>query len=442
MTGAAATNEILPDPRDRASTASEPKLEPANAIESVIFWAVASTYPIWLVGGLYLVGSALGWLAGLLLLARILRSGRSPIPGTVWLWIVGIVAIAGTLFASHADFHQSTGTLIKSLVSWARTWALLPLYLLVGCLPIRPQILYRAAGVVSAWTLALMPFLWGLKAIHFREIWYTSPLRVLGGPNAISFFQIGVYSAEDHGAGELRWKLFAPWSPALGLMGVFFFMFALQDKGKWRWIGIVGSLLMIGMSGSRMSLVSLPAVLIATWCLHNIRRPMVLVGAGIASALGGLGADWAIAKFTSFYRAFKAARAGSSQVRSDLQKIAWFRFPEAPIWGHGMVDSGPITVAYMPIGSHHTWFGLLFVHGVVGLVALLVPMVVTTLDLAWRSLSDPLAMTGLRLMLTLWLFSLGENIESIAYFYWPALVGIGMALCQRSQVSSSAIGRA
>ncbi|MEO0803169.1 MAG: O-antigen ligase family protein [Cyanobacteria bacterium J06642_2] len=431
MTGAHTANEILLDRSDCRPATSELDLKPANVIESVIFWAIAGTYPIWLVGGLYLVGSVVGWLAGALLLARILRSGRSPIPWTVWLWIFGIVAIAGTLFVSHADFHQSTGTLIKSLVSWARTWALLPLYLLVGCLPIRPQILYRAAGVVSAWTLTLMPFLLVLKTIHFREIWYTSPLRVFGGPNAISFFQIGVYAAEDHGAGELRWKLFAPWSPALGLIGVCFFMFALQDKGKWRWIGLLGSLVMVYMSGSRMSLVCLPAVLIASWCLQNIRRPMFLLGAGIASVVGGVSANWAISKFLAFYQAFKAARAGSAQVRGNLQKIAWFRWPEAPIWGHGMVAAGPITVAYMPIGSHHTWFGLLFVHGVVGFVALLVPMVLTTFDLLVRALSDPTAMTGFRLMLALWLFSFGENIESISYFYWPVLVGLGMALASK-----------
>ena len=29
-------------------------------------------------------------------------------------------------------------------------------------------------------------------------------------------------------------------------------------------------------------------------------------------------------------------------------------------FGHGTVAPGPHLVEYMPIGSHHTWFGLLF----------------------------------------------------------------------------------
>ncbi|MGK7906395.1 MAG: O-antigen ligase family protein [Synechococcus sp.] len=403
-------------------------VRPGNVLEAAVFWPLALLYPIWFVGGLYLVGSVLGWLLGIILVLRILRSGINPIPLTLWVWIAGVLTIALTLFVAHNGYGRGTGTLIKSMVSWGRTWALLPLYLLAGCLPIRPQIVYRGAAIVCAWTLALLPAFMALKAIHFREVWFTSPLRVIGGPNALSFFQIGVYSSEDHGAGELRWKLFAPWSPALGLIGVCFFMLALQEKGGWRWIGLAGSVAMVLLSGSRLSLVCLPFVLVVSWCLQNLKRPMFLAGVGVASLLGGVGADAILSFLSQFYRDFKARRAGSSQVREDLQKIALFRWQEAPIWGHGQVEGGPITVAYMPIGSHHTWFGVLFVHGVVGLFALLVPMVLTLGELVLKANSSPVAMTGFRLMLTLCLFSFGENLEAIAYFYWPVLMAIGMAL--------------
>ena len=414
-----------------AGLASQEQVQPCNVLEAAVFWPLALIYPIWFVGGLYLVGSVLGWLLGFILLLRILRTGRNPITPSMWVWMVGVVAIAACLFMAHSGYGRGTGTLVKSAISWGRTWALLPLYLVAGCLPIRPQILYRGAAIACAWTLVLLPPFMALKAIHFREIWFTSPLRIVGGPNALSFFQIGVYSSEDHGAGELRWKLFAPWSPALGLIGVCFFMFALQEKGKWRWIGMAGSLVMILLSGSRLSLVCLPFVLVSSWCLQNWRRPMFLLGAGVASVFGGIGADSLLSLLSEFYRNFKARRAGSSQVREGLQDIALFRWQEAPIWGHGQVEGGPITVAYMPIGSHHTWFGVLFVHGIVGLFALLVPMVVTTAELLVRGNSSAVAMTGFRLMLTLCLFSFGENLEAISYFYWPVLIGIGIALSGR-----------
>ena len=417
--------------RELGDKSPQEKVRPSNVLEAAVFWSIALTYPIWFVGGLYLVGSVLGWLLGLILFLRIMRSGRNPITPTMWIWIAGVVVIAFTLFVAHNSYGRGAGTLIKSLVSWGRTWGLLPLYLVAGCLPIRPQIIYRGAAIVCAWTLALLPPFMALKAIHFREIWFTSPLRIVGGPNALSFFQIGVYSSEDHGAGELRWKLFAPWSPALGLIGVCFFMFALQEKGWWRWIGLAGSMAMVLMSGSRLSLVCLPFVLAVSWCVRNLQRPIFLAGVGVASLLGGIGADSLLSFLSGLYRDFKARRAGSSQVREDLQKIALFRWQEAPIWGHGQVESGPITVAYMPIGSHHTWFGVLFVHGIVGLFALLVPMFVSVGELLFKANSSPVAMTGFRLMLTLCIFSFGENLEAISYFYWPALIGIGMALSQK-----------
>ncbi|MDV2993554.1 MAG: hypothetical protein N4J56_003208 [Chroococcidiopsis sp. SAG 2025] len=48
---------------------------------------------------------------------------------------------------------------------------------------------------------------------------------------------------------------------------------------------------------------------------------------------------------------------------------------EAPIWGHGATEEkGPIIVASMPIGSHSTWSGLLYVQGLVGFIAFIFPL--------------------------------------------------------------------
>jgi hypothetical protein len=83
---------------------------------------------------------------------------------------------------------------------------------------------------------------------------------------------------------------------------------------------------------------------------------------------------------------FKEARAESTRVRQTLKEIAGYRWKtEAPIWGHGVVEPGPHLVEYMPIGSHHTWYGLLFVKGIVGLFALAVPMALSFLVLLFKA---------------------------------------------------------
>ena len=122
-------------------------------------------------------------------------------------------------------------------------------------------------------------------------------------------------------------------------------------------------------------------------------------------------------------------RADSSRVRAALGRIAIHRWESEAYWfGHGIVENGPHLVEYMPIGSHHSWYGLLFVKGLLGAIALAVPLAVTSLVLLARSLRSDTAQVGLSMVLTLVLYSFGENLEILAYLYWPALVIIGVAL--------------
>jgi hypothetical protein len=47
-----------------------------------------------------------------------------------------------------------------------------------------------------------------------------------------------------------------------------------------------------------------------------------------------------------------------------LGEIAQQRWRHEAFWfGHGMVERGPHLVEYMPIGSHHSWYGLLLSKG-------------------------------------------------------------------------------
>jgi len=126
---------------------------------------------------------------------------------------------------------------------------------------------------------------------------------------------------------------------------------------------------------------------------------------------------------------FLGARADSSRVRATLGRIAVQRWQnEAPVWGHGTVERGPHLVEYMPIGSHHTWFGLLFVKGIVGAAALALPMLWTLLALLPQASRSPAGRTALSLLLLMFLYTFAENLEILAYLIWPAMVVIGMAL--------------
>jgi hypothetical protein len=419
---------------------SEDNLQPQNVPERLVWWSIILTYPIWIIGGLYVVGSLLCWLLLVCLLIKILARMDHPeeneeisISPVIWLWIIGMIIMQVALIAGHVNFNLGTGIIIKSSIGWAKGWAALALYPLAGALPIRSSIPTRAICIVGFHTLLIMPLLLLTPNLGLPEVLYVSPLRAIGGPGN-EFFDVPLYEI-DGSTGDLRWRLFAPWGPALGFVGNINFMICLQEKNrKWKILGIIGSILMCFVCKSRLAQLSIILIPLTTAIIARLRQPFMLITLGVVSYLGGIFATSILTAVSDYWEGFKGARAGSTRVRFALKRIAFHRWEtEAPIWGHGVVEGGPHLVEYMAIGSHHTWAGVLFVKGLVGFVALAVPMLVTLLDLLRRaaSASYRLGSTGLGVIIILFMYTFGENLEILVYLYWPGMLVMGMALQEK-----------
>ncbi|QLE43827.1 O-antigen ligase domain-containing protein [Nostoc sp. C052] len=413
-------------------------IQPENIPEKVVFWAISNTYFFWVVGGLYIVGSFVGWVLLLFLLIKILAQTKNTPPDekisiswVLWLWVIGMLLMEVALIVGHLDYNLETSLIIKSSIGWAKGWAGLALYPLVGCLKIRPQLIYRAICIVGFHTLLITPFLLLTPSLHLPEILYISPLRAVGGPGN-EFFDVPLYEI-DGSTGDLRWRLFTPWGPALGFVGNVYFMLALQEKNKkWRWFGLIGSVLMCFVCKSRLAQVCIVIIPLFTTVFSGMNRPRILIGVGFASYLSGIFSPSIILALNNFWEGFKAARAGSTRVRMALKRIAIYRWEtEAPIWGHGVVEHGPHIVEHMYIGSHHTWAGLLFIKGIVGFMALAIPMGLSFIYLLIKSMDSkcPTAKVGLSIVMILFLYTFGENLEILVYLYWPGLLVMGIA-CQ------------
>jgi hypothetical protein len=194
-------------------------------------------------------------------------------------------------------------------------------------------------------------------------------------------------------------------------------------------LGIAGMVLAVILSSSRLGLLVLPIVGGVTWLLQRINQPSTYLGAAPMALIGAILLDPirdAVEQATS---RFHGARADSSRVRATLGRIAVERWQtDAFLWGHGNVERGPHLVEYMPIGSHHTWYGLLFVKGIVGAFALAVPMMWSLLSLLRSGMKTDTTRTGLRILVLLFIYTFAENLEILAYLYWPGLVALGVAL--------------
>lgn len=408
---------------------------PENPAERAIWKTILWTWPFYAVGALYVVGPVLGWgLAALAMLTLYLGPAiredlraTGAVPPVIWAWAAGMLVMLVALWAGHLNWDLGVKQTIKSSIGWAKGWALLVLFPLAGAvLPVRREILVRAQNKLGLVTLCLAPLMLVAPYVGMPERIFTSPLKAIGGPGP-EYFSVFLFTY-DPASWTPRWQFYAPWSPFAALLGVVAVLFALEDPDRrWRAAGVGAGVLMILASKSRMGLVGLVACTVGPRMMPLVLRSWAWMAlAGFATSLAIFGPRLG-ETIKNAVAAFKGARADSTRVRETLQRIAQERWQQEAVWfGHGTVQPGPHIVEYMPIGSHHTWFGLLFVKGLVGLLALAVPMVWQT-GLAMRDAAlGPRGRLPMGLCMVFVLLTFGENIEIEAYLLWPALVMLGV----------------
>jgi hypothetical protein len=406
--------------------------------EQLVYWTIVSTWGFWLLGSLYVVGPVIGYVLVAIGVGRYLGLMRDPgrqpmhVPFSVVLWLIGMAIMLLALVIAHLDFELGMGKMIKSSIGWAKGWALLAVFPLAGAiLSIRAAVIYRATGVLALQTLILVPFFLLAGFAGLPKDLYTSPLSLLGGPGK-EFFDVTLYSI-DNTTDKLRWRFFAPWPTAMAFAASIGLLFALYERRLfWQVVGIVTPILVCWMAGSRSSIVALPIVIGSLFVLSNLHQPRIWVAAAFGTVALVLMLDFVLLAIEDTKDAFNAARAASSRVRATLNQIGFHRWYTEAIWfGHGAVEPGPHLVHFMPIGSHHTWYGLLFVKGAVGAAALAIPMGWSFFELTVKAQCDRVARCALAVLLALGLFSFADNLEIVTYIIWPGLLLIGIGLRRR-----------
>jgi hypothetical protein len=408
-------------------------IAPQNLPEKLIWYYIVGTYLIYYLGGQYLLAPLLGYFLVLYLFwqwwnqtAATPLEEKITIPFTVWLWLIGMVVVEIALIVGHLDFDLGLTKIIGSSVNrWLRTWVLFPLFMLVGSLNIRPQLIYRAVCILCVQSLVMVMI---ASILRIPDLIYTSPLQIFGGGDL--WYRVYVFGSFLDSGTEFRLQLFAPWAPALGLVGNIYFFLAIQEQDcKLRWLGMIGAVAMTVGSVSRLAIICLPLAWFLSWFLSNISRPLIQLLTGLVTFCGGFLAPTMINVMQAAQEQLTNSRAGSSKVRAVVGRIALYRWQnEALIWGHGSVgDRGPKVAANMAIGTHHTWFSILYNHGLIGCLGLAMPLAWSLVELVFKSQKSQTAQVGLSIILVLLISSLGDNIDVLAYLYWPSLVILGIA---------------
>jgi hypothetical protein len=408
---------------------------PQNLEERLIWRAITGTWVVYLFGGLYLLAPLIGWyLIGVILWRAYSQNETTPprqririFAGPLY-WTIGMFVLLFALILGHIDFHLPISQLIKSSLGWAKGWALMAIFITIGAsLDIRPRVLARAGNRLALQTLCMIPIFQIAPLIHIPGHFYVSPLLMLGGPGP-EFFSVDLYSV-SFASPSARWSFFSPWAPAAGVVANVYLIIALQDRSVlWKTIGITSCICICWMSQSRLALIALVAVPAISVALSSLTRPSFFFAGAFAATTAGLLIEQLLEFMDAANAKFVAARAASSRVRATLGHIALQRWQdEAPIFGHGAVERGPHVVEYMPIGSHHTWYGLLFVKGAIGFASLAIPMFASFVELILKAQTSRTARGGLAILITLLFYTFGENLEILVYQFWPGLLLIGRA---------------
>ncbi|MEO1131332.1 MAG: O-antigen ligase family protein [Cyanobacteria bacterium J06639_1] len=422
-----------------ARIASVTAIRPETLEEKAVWYYLLGTYGWYLLGAQYLLVWGLAWGLTAYLVWRwwwpVVSGRRSPadqgitevrVPLPVWIWIATMVAMLVPIAIGHLNFQLGLPRIVASTVEWSREWALFALFPLIGCFRIRPQVLYRGVSIVCVQSLFVAALCYAAALVGLPEDVYVSPLSVGGGGTQL--YSVSLY-LQEYGSAIPRLYLFAPWCPALGSVGAMYFFLANRDPDpRWRWFGCLGAAVMVVSSVSRLAIIALPLAAIATWYLVNIARPAVLM----ASAFGSFGLGAIAPLLTNvlgaWWQQFRSLRADSSNVREAINRIGLYRWwNDAPMWGHGLVAPGLSVTHGMPIGTHNTWIGLLFRHGIVGCTLFTIPAVWSAAHLLLLARDKATARVAIAAGAVLVMFTLSETIESLAYLYWPGLVIFGIA---------------
>jgi hypothetical protein len=426
-----------------------PGIKPQNCFEFLIWWFIVGTYLIYALALLYPLNSLLAWSLGFFIFDRQLQERRNiylpkfqfKISSIMWIWIIAMLVMGiGSLISC---FHNDLGLkdTFRVMIRWAMGGALMGLFPLVGCLPIRPQLIYRAVCILCLQSLFFIPIGYGAYIAKLPPTIYSLPLLDKLTTVGEIFYKINLYSlgeSLEFQERELRLFLFAPWGPALGLVGSIYFFIALKETNKqWRAIGIVGSLAMCLVSVSRTSIIALLIILFFSYIWNNWQifiRTKIQLFLGFLGLIAGIFSSNLIRLFEDGMDVIINSRAASSRIRIVLGRIALRRWYDSPIWGYAQQVEGSQVVAHMPIGSHHTWIGLLYTKGIVGFISLIIPIFFSLIYLLTQSKTSELANLGLNILLVLILYSFTEEIYLLSYLYWPALLLLGIAFNEKTEI--------
>jgi hypothetical protein len=407
---------------------------PADWPGKCLLWYAALTPFLWATGLLDPLGSV-GIIA--LYLMRPKGDGHHILP---WLWFAVAVAQGFSTVIYWDATDQTYGDLAHMLLSEACSgWVLIGMCIGIGAsYKIAEPTLVRAICIKAGWVLVFSAISYVMFAVlGLRTVVLPSLLQLLhpsDAPYARFHFFMRFYGEEDFlGSNDFRLQLFYPWSTALGIAGVLPVLLAWRERSPaWRIVGLLGGIAAVVLSYSRSVFLGV-AVVFAVFCFFRmtLRTQIATILAAIIAlnAVVLLGVFDPTTFLSDFHNDIDQARAGSSQARNFLYAAEWQGFLRQPWLGQGWFGQNYARWLPAPIGSHSSFYGVLYRGGILTFGAACLAYLATFWSCLTRwAAGSRTAATALAQMFLFGLSAYGENMETLAVPLLFAFIWIGSEL--------------
>jgi uncharacterized membrane protein YhaH (DUF805 family) len=425
-------------------------LPPARAADPVaeacLFWYLVLTPLWWMTGTLV----PLGILGTAALFVR--RPPRQPaIRLVAALWIAVGLAQALSVIVNWVALDGGGTSLLRGLGSFVTTgWIVIGLAIGVGAEAglATPRVV-RAICVHAGWMLLFTGIsLFTAHGLGWPELIVPSPLALLlpGELPVVRFHLRMIFYQSDAllESRTMRLTLFYPWATGLALGGATALLVGTGDPRRgWRIVAAVAGVVAVLLSYSRSAILCLAValVILAFLRLSAPRQAFAVLLAGLATNLALLAGFDPVEAAREVQAGFTNLRPGSSFARALVYELSWAHFLDRPILGHGWM-SGPVAawLPSMPLGSHSSFYGVLYLGGVVTFATLclayLATLAVAAARLRDRGREAPVALV---LLLLLGVVAIGEGINVLVPSLLATFLWLGGAL--RSPASGAVPAR-
>jgi uncharacterized membrane protein YhaH (DUF805 family) len=403
--------------------------------EACVFWYLVLT-PLWWMTGTLIPLGVIG--TGILFLRRPPRQLAIRVVSSLWIAVGAAQALSVVVNWAATDGTEMS--LLRGLGSFVTTgWILIGLAIGVGAEGgLTTPRMVRAICVHAAWMLLLTGVsLFTAVGLGWPELVVPSPLALLlpGELPVVRFHLRMIFYQSDAllDTRTIRLTLFYPWATGLALAGATALLVGTGDRLRgWRVVAAIAGTVAVLLSYSRSAVLSLAVALVILGFLRlsGPRQAIAALLAGLAINVALLAGFDPIETAREVQAEFTNLRPGSSLARALIYELSWAHFLDRPILGHGWM-SGPVArwLPTMPLGSHSSFYGVLYLGGIVTFAALclayLATLAVAALRLRDRGRDAPVALV---LLLLLGVVAVGEGINVLVPSLLATFLWLGGAL--------------